>query len=128
MGLPAITGRRVRGAHHQRLCAGVLTLALGSMDFAAAQPISFPWSSHGHDAQHSGISKFASRPLNRILWQTPVDLAPQYNGTDLLIHYGAPLISRLNTVIIPVKTGVADGFRVEAHSAADGSLIWMQGS
>ena len=56
----------------------------------------------------------------------PVDLAPQYSGTSLLIHYGSPLVTRQNTLIVPVKTGAADGFRVEARDPADGSLKWME--
>ena len=93
---------------------------------SGAQSIAVPWGGHGHDAQHSGISQVASQPLNRIRWQTPVDLAPQYSGTTLYIHYGSPLITRQNTVILPVKTGAYDGFRIEARAGADGSLIWMQ--
>ena len=31
-----------------------------------------------------------------------------------------------NTVILPVKTGSSDGYKVEARSALDGSLIWSQ--
>ncbi len=88
--------------------------------------MALPWSGHGHDAQHSGLSQVASQPLNRIVWQTPVDLDPQYSGTTLYIHYGSPLITRQNTVIFPVKTGASDGFRIEARAAADGSAIWPQ--
>ena len=58
----------------------------------------------------------------------PVDLAPQYSGSSLLIHYGSPLVTRLNTLIVPVKTGANDGFRIEARDAADGALKWMQAS
>ena len=58
----------------------------------------------------------------------PVDLAPQYSGTSLLIHYGSPQITRQNTLIVPVKLGAADGFRVEARDPADGSVKWMQTS
>ena len=106
------------------LVAVALWLATAS---SRAQSIALPWSSHGHDPQHSGLSLVASQPLTRIVWQTPVDLAPQYsNGTTLYAHYGSPLITRQNTVIVPVKTGPSDGFRVEGRSAADGSLKWTQ--
>src|SRR5262245_17420878 len=92
--------------------------------FAAAalmgQPLSLPWSSYGHDAQHTAISSVASQPLNQIRWQTPVDLQPQYSGSSLLIHYGSPLVTAANTVIIPVKTGTTDGFKVEARRGSDG--------
>jgi hypothetical protein len=60
----------------------------------------------------------------QIRWQTPVDLQPQYSGAELLIHYGSPVAASLNTVIVPVKTGATGGFRVDAHAAGDGSLIW----
>src|SRR5208337_1419013 len=44
---------------------------------------------------------------------------------EILIHYGSPLVTAANTVIVPVKTGT-DSFRVEAHDGASGTLIWTQ--
>ena len=44
--------------------------------------------------------------LRGIAWQTPVDLSPQFSGEDLLIHYGSPLITAQNTIVLPVKTGL----------------------
>src|SRR5208282_1505643 len=41
----------------------------------------------------------------------------------ILIHYGSPLVTAANTVIVPVKTGT-NSFRVEAHSSATGKKIW----
>ncbi len=95
---------------------------------ADAQSIAVPWSGLGHDPQHTGISRFAAQPMNRIVWQADMDLDPQYSGDDLLIHYGSPLVTRTGTVVIPVKTGAADGFRIEGHSAATGTTFWMQTS
>lgn len=92
---------------------------------ARGQSIARPWSGHGHDAQHTALSRVAARPMVRIKWQTPVDLAPQYSGTTLYAHYGTPCITRGNTVIFPVKMGEADGFRVEARGGADGALKWV---
>jgi hypothetical protein len=43
---------------------------------------------------------------------------------ELLIHYGTPLITAANTVIVPVKTGANGGFRVDAHTASNGNLVW----
>ena len=91
---------------------------------ALAQSIAVPWSGHGHDAQHTGLASAKAKPLQQIRWQTPVDLNPPYSGTELLIHYGSPLITRQNTVLIPVKTGFSDNFRMEARSGLDGSLKW----
>ena len=89
-------------------CLGVATVySLLVLQGAGAQSIRFPWSGYGHESQHDAIAPVASQPLNHILWHTPVDLDPQYSGSELLIHYGSPLVTRSNTVIVPVKTGAA---------------------
>ncbi len=93
---------------------------------ARAQSIAVPWSALGHDAQHSAISRFTADTMNRVVWHTPVDLDPQYSGNELFIHYGSPLVTRANTLVIPVKTGAWGGFQVEGHCATDGSLVWTQ--
>jgi hypothetical protein len=90
-----------------------------------AQSIRFPWSGYGHEPQHDAIASVASQPLNRILWHTPVDLNPQYSGGDLHIHYGSPLITRSNTIIVPVKTGATNGFEVKALVGATGATNWV---
>jgi hypothetical protein len=85
------------------------------------------WNTYGHDAQHSGISEVPAQNYDIIRWQTPVDLDPAYtSGGDILIHYGSPLVTPENTVVVPVKTGRSGGFRVEALSGVDGSVKWMQ--
>ncbi len=87
-----------------------------------------PWWGFARDAQHTAVGAIATQALNRVLWRTPVDLAPQYSGGDLFIHYGVPVITAKNTVVVPVKTGATSGFRVEARSGADGSLKWSMDS
>ena len=94
----------------------------------SAQNLTLPWSSGGHDAQHTAVSAVPSQPLNRIKWQTPVDLNPQYSGNDLLIHYGSPLITAANTVIVPVKTGATDGFRLDALNGSNGTTKYSLSS
>ena len=91
---------------------------------ALGQALNLPWSGYGHDAQHTALSPVASQPLNAIHWQASLDLAPQYIGSSLLIHYGSPVITAANTLLMPVKTGAADGWRVEARSGANGSLLY----
>jgi hypothetical protein len=91
---------------------------------ASAQSIKIPWSNYGHDPQHNTISPNGSQSLNNIRWQTPVDLNPQYDGNDLFIHYGSPVITRSNTIVIPVKTGATDGFKVDGRDVATGTLKW----
>jgi hypothetical protein len=81
------------------------------------------WPGHARDAQHSSLSSVAAQPLNKIHWQTPVDLNPGFG--EILIHYGSPLITPAGTVIVPVKTG-PNNFRIEAHNQATGALLWQQ--
>ena len=83
------------------------------------------WNGFAGDDQHTAQSRTASEPLRRIHWRTPVDLKPQYSQTgELFIHYGSPLVTAGNTVIVPVKTGDTGGFRVEGRDGADGTLKW----
>src|SRR5262245_58147379 len=84
------------------------------------------WRNFARDPQHTALSPVPSQTLNTIHWQTPVDLQPQYSGSSLLIHYGSPLVTPANTIIFPVKTTASGGFRIEAHNAANGNLIWSQ--
>src|SRR5579884_1002686 len=104
--------------------------ALGALALAAAGQAqtttpSFPmWHGFARNAQHSAEAPAASQPFSRIKWQTPVDLNPQYSYSELLIHYGSPITTENDTVIVPGKTGATDGFQIEAHSNTDGSLLY----
>jgi len=92
-----------------------------------AQSIRFPWSGYSHDPQHDCLASVPSQPLNRIVWQTSVDLTVSTNNTGTLyIHYGSPLITRSNTVIVPVKTGASGGFEVKALAGATGTTNWVR--
>ena len=86
------------------------------------------WLGFSGNPQHSARAAAPAQTLNQIKWQTPVDLAPQYSGSDLLIHYGSPVITSQNTIIVPVKTTAAGAFRVDARKATDGSLLWSASS
>ena len=96
--------------------------------FSGAARADVVWSSYAGDPRHTALSGVASQPLNTIRWQMPVDLAPQFSGNDLLIHYGSPVITADNTVIVPVKTGANDGFEVRAVNALNGGVKWTQTS
>ena len=96
--------------------------------FGSTATSSIAWSNFGRDAQHTALSLNPSQPLNRIRWSTPVDLKPQYSSNELLIHYGSPLLTPLNTVIASVKTGATSGFEVEALNAANGAVLWTLAS
>ena len=83
------------------------------------------WTSYGGDAQHTAQASVATQALQRIVWQTPVDVAPQYSSQGyLLVHYGSPVITAKNTVLVPVKRGTTDTFRVEARAGSSGVLAW----
>lgn len=85
-----------------------------------------PWLGFARNAQHSALSGIASLPLTRLIWSTAVDLAPPYNNGALFAHYGSPVITRYNTVVVPVKIsgGTAAAFRVEARIGANGQMVW----
>jgi hypothetical protein len=109
--------------HRYFICS--LLLGCSVVRSVCAQSIALPWSGHGHDPQHTGLSQVTSKAMQRILWQMPVDLAPQYVGTTLYAHYGTPVVTRQNTVIVPVKTGAYDGFRIEARDGVTGAQKWQ---
>jgi hypothetical protein len=90
----------------------------------AGQGAQAAWRGHGQNSQHTAIAPVTAQNINRIAWKTPIDLDPQESGDELLIHYGSPMITNENTVILPVKTGATGGFRVEAHTAANGAVLW----
>jgi hypothetical protein len=81
------------------------------------------WLTHSHDEQHSALSTVQSQPLSSIHWHTPVDLNPPQG--EIFIHYGSPLVTAANTVIVPVKTGT-NSFRVEARNGVTGKRLWMR--
>jgi hypothetical protein len=100
-------------------------LALSLIGLIPIEASAQGWSAYGRDSQHSNLGAAGSVLPQVVKWKTPVDLQPQYaSGGDLLIHYGSTMITRLNTVLMPVKTGTTDGFRIEAHRGSDGTLLW----
>lgn len=105
----------------------LFTSLMGLAVLACAWPQggSQPWACYAGSAQHRSIASAKAQPLNRVLWSTPVDIAPAYEtGGVLTAHYGSPVITRANTVIVPVKTGLYDGFKVEAHNGVTGALMY----
>src|SRR5437868_567081 len=74
------------------------------------------------NAQHTGLYTAPAQHLDRIRWSTSVNLA----NTGAYAHYGAPLITASNTVIVPVKT--ATGFQVSAFEGATGRLKYTLSS
>jgi hypothetical protein len=75
------------------------------------------------NAQHTSSYAAPAQNLNTIKWTTNID----FNNTGALTHYGPPLITAGNTVLVPVKTA-SDGFRVDAFNGSTGAFKYSVGS
>jgi hypothetical protein len=84
------------------------------------------WTGYGGNCQHTAMSNTPAMTMSKILWSTPVDLDPQYSGSELLIHYAAPMVSYSGVALITVKTGATGGFQVEGHNVLNGGLLYTQ--
>ncbi len=82
------------------------------------------WSEFGGDPSHTALSAAASQDLRQIHWKTKIDLQPQFSSGELLAHYGSPVITAHNTVIVPVKTSVKGSFVIEGIDGATGQVKW----
>lgn len=80
------------------------------------------WRGYGGNAQHTAAAPAKAQKLKHKHWKMQVDLHAQ--GDFLLTHYAAPMITASNTVLVAVKTGFNDGFRMEARKGADGKTVW----
>lgn len=89
-------------------------------------PVNGPaWTTFGGDPQHTSVAQIATQNLSRIRWSAAVDMAPQYSPQGyLLTHYGPPVITSRNAVIVPVKRAAENAFGVEARAGYDGSRLW----
>jgi hypothetical protein len=103
--------------------AALASLVLANSAFAASAP---EWRGYGGDEQHNANAPVAAQALKNFHWTTPVDLKPQGQDGELLIHYASAMITGANTVLLPVKTGALGGFRIEAHNGTNGALIWKK--
>jgi hypothetical protein len=66
------------------------------------------------NAQHTAIYSAPAQHLNAIHWSTSIDTS----NTGAEGHYGAPLITAANTVLVPVRT--AGGYRIDAFEGGTG--------
>jgi hypothetical protein len=104
------------------LVSSILWMAACAATLAPSAAAQGAWLTHSHDEQHTALSTVQSQSLDTIHWHTPIDLAPPQG--EIFIHYGSPLVTAANTVIVPVKT-VGNSFRVEAHNGATGKRLWI---
>ena len=85
------------------------------------------WYGYARDGQHSDLSPtlaqggVTAQNLGQIAWEVQIDT--NIDNT-VPIHYGSPMITPNNTVLVAVKTQTGGGFVMQAHSAAKGALVW----
>src|SRR5262249_23746191 len=82
------------------------------------------WAGFGGNAQHTAGARKPIQPLSRIRWKAKVDHTPVKPHQVLLIHYGSPMITAANTVLVPTLISAKAGFRVVAYSGASGARRW----
>ncbi len=81
------------------------------------------WAGYAGNAQHTAIAHTNPQPFHRIRWKVKVDLS-QANPKFLPIHYGSPMITAANTILVPTTVSTKAGFRIVAYSGADGARRW----
>jgi hypothetical protein len=82
------------------------------------------WAGFAGNAQHTAVARKRPQPFHRIRWTAKVDLAPVLSGGELLIHYGSPMITAANTVLVPTRISARAGFQVVAYSGWSGARRW----
>lgn len=120
-GLTAL--RRVGGL---AAAAALVGLTAGSGGPALGGTIARPaWTGFAADAQHTAQATASPQPLNSIHWHVRVDHDPQYSdGEGPFSHYGSPMITSSNTVVVPTRIGASQGFELRAYAGRDGHRKW----
>jgi uncharacterized repeat protein (TIGR01451 family) len=107
---------------HLAICVRVL--ARGSCIFllafstALTSPVVAQSLSFAGNAQHTANYPAAAQRLSALRWSASVDLS---NSGDS-VHYGEPLITASNTVIVPVRISTSNTFQINAYDGASGRL------
>src|SRR5438105_1222484 len=95
-----------------RMVALVGLLIFSNSGRLAAQTLTF-----AGNAQHRSQYSAPAQHLNTVHWSTLVDLRNSGGGA----HYGAPLITASNTVLVPIRT-TTNTFLVSAFDGPTGRL------
>jgi hypothetical protein len=111
---------RYRTIRPHSLAAWLLLAAIAGQGRALAQG----WSGYADGPQHQALSSVASQFPQNIVWSTTVDVNGETDFGFQSSHYGSPVITPQNTVIVPVR-GMTGGFGMEAHRGSDGTLLWQ---
>ncbi len=104
----------------------MLNLVWTALVFCLAICLNSPFAAHGQsatfagNAQHTGNFPVAAQRLSSLHWTAPVDL----DNTGEYAHYGEPLVTPSNTVIIPVKIST-NTFEIIAYDGPTGRLKYI---
>lgn len=82
------------------------------------------WAGFAGNAQHTAIASEPPQRFERIRWRAKVDLHPAPVHGALTAHYGSPMITAANTVLVPTRVSTKAGFRVVAYSGTSGARRW----
>jgi hypothetical protein len=82
------------------------------------------WAGFAGNAQHTAVADTAPQPFTRIRWKAKVDLVPIPQGSVQPVHYGSPMITAGNTVLVPTRVSAKAGYRVVAYSGTNGARRW----
>ena len=82
------------------------------------------WAGFAANAQHTAVASERPQPFKRIRWRAKVDRTPALIQGTLPIHYGSPMITAANTVLVPTHISAKAGFRVIAYSGTTGVQRW----
>jgi Bacterial Ig-like domain (group 3)/Putative Ig domain/Ubiquitin-activating enzyme E1 FCCH domain len=87
--------------------------------------LSATWTQLNGNAQHTGDTTAVAQPIDHVLYSVPLDLEPW--GA---VHYGDPVFTSGNTVIVPIKVTWsaqdqnAQNFFVEGLNTVTGQVLW----
>jgi hypothetical protein len=99
-------------------------IAMGNSRAGGPGAAGVAWAGFAGNAQHTAVARKSTQPLKRIRWRAEVDLAPVLEDGALPIHYGSPMITAANTVLVPTRVSAKAGFRVVAYSGLSGVRRW----
>jgi hypothetical protein len=86
--------------------------------------IGVAWAGFAGNAQHTAVATAQPQPFKQIRWRAKVDRAPLLVHNELLIHYGSPMITSANTVLVPTRISARAGFSIVAYSGNRGTRRW----
>ncbi len=88
-------------------------------------PVQGPaWYGYDRDAQHTGESDRIADLRRHLVVHARRPRAAIPPGGAPLTHYGSPVVTTNNTVVILVKTGPGGGYRIEGRDGVTGVLLW----